>query len=394
MVPGFSGATFERYAPELSGKPYALIDVAGRVAHASDAALAGGIMVSMSAHAVRAKLPECDLRMMRDEYVKEASAEFFDVLANTGLPCERIGPGAGYLDLTQVAPTPDDAREVVTDLGRQLRKRMGERLTPAIGWGDMAKAVARAAAIVAPRGTMRLVPARDAASFMAPLPVSYLPLQSRVVLQLRHLGITSCAGLSGLSSAAIKQRWGAEGVEAQRLARGEDRRPIRPELSNLPLPVEVDFGNPAESADDLIRPLVAKLTESLAVNAHPLEGITHLLIAATDWSRDKYAVVRRFGEPLLNAEAVQRVLESEVQRFKPKAPLTILSAQIMAIGECELKQLTLFGEDMQSARGVDALGEGVRVKYASILQQAQPLVVAHPIPDRRYRYAAALTGGV
>jgi DNA polymerase-4 len=389
-VHGFATATFERYAPELAGKPYVLIDPAGRVEHASPAAHTGGVGAGMSAHRVRAILPECDIRSMREEYLAETNHAFFDVLAATGLPCERIAAGAGYLDLTPVAPSQLDAREVIGSLGRQLRTRLGDGLVPAIGWGEAAKCVARAAAQVARPGTMRLISAQDAATFLAPLPTTYLPLPTGTVLQLHHLGITTCAGLVALSTAAVRQRWGKNGTEAQRLARGEDARPIRPELTTLPEPVEVDLGGPGETTDEIVLPLTQKIMRALEDVAQPLEGITQLALNARAWDKTSYAALRRFGEPLLDAQALQRALEAELRRFKLSAQLTAMSARILAVGEPELRQLTLFGEGDAAPDGPDALPEGLREKYGPALQRVEPLVTAHPIFDHRYRYVNAI----
>ena len=383
----FVGSAFERYAPELHDKPYVLIDPLGRVEHASAPAKLEGIATGMSAHTVRSKLPICDIRTMDERYIAEVNGEFFDILAATGLPCERISPGSGYLDLSTIAPHIHDVREVTADLGRTLRRKLGDALTPAIGWGDQAKFVARAAANVATRGTMRLIPANDAPAFLAPLPITYLPLPIITLQQLKHLGISTCSAFASLSQAAVRQRWGKDGVESQRLARGEDRRTIRPELRTLPHPIEVSFDAPVDAFDQIVLPLSAQLEQALAISAQPLEGITQLKLVAHTWDRKDYAALRRFGDPLTDGTSLRRVLEAELRAFQLTSPLLGMSATILSIGECELRQLSLFDLDQTTTgpAGTEALSESLRLRHASALCRVETLAPTHPILQRRYR---------
>ena len=384
---GFIGGAFERFAPELRDKPYVLIDALGRVEHASAPAQTAGITIGMSAHTVRSRLPICDIRTMDERYIAEVNGEFFDILAATGLPCERISPGSGYLDLSAVAPHLRDVREVTADLGRTLRQKLGEALTPAIGWGDQAKFVARAAASVAPRGTMRLITAGDAPAFLAPLPITHLPLPIPTLQQLKHLGITTCSAFASLSQAAVRQRWGREGVESQKLARGEDRRHIRPELRTLPSPIEVSFDAPVDAFDHIVQPLSVQLEQALAISAQPLEGITQLKLVAHTWDRADHAALRRFGDPLTDGASLRRVLEAELRAFHLTSPLIGMSATIVSIGECELRQLSLFDLDQggHTPGGAESLSESLRIRHAAALCRVETLAPTHPILERRYR---------
>jgi len=86
----------------------------------------------------------------------------------------------------------------------------------------------RLAALVAARlgeGIAIVEPEGDAAA-LAPAPLSLLPLPEELATRLERWGIRTMGELAALPTAGVFERAGAEGVRAQRLARGEDPRPL------------------------------------------------------------------------------------------------------------------------------------------------------------------------
>lgn len=106
---------------------------------------------------------------------EDAQAAFAGVLAHTGLDTEVQGYGIAYVDLSPVARSPSDALPVCAGLGKQVRALLGAELQHALGC-DTSKFTARAAALIAPPGRMRAVNQAYEARFLAPLPVTLLPL--------------------------------------------------------------------------------------------------------------------------------------------------------------------------------------------------------------------------
>jgi nucleotidyltransferase/DNA polymerase involved in DNA repair len=70
----------------------------------------------------------------------------------------------------------------------------------------------------------QLIPPGSDAAFLARVPLTLLPMDTAMREALRTLGITQAGGLAALDASDVERRWGASGVAAWRLARGDDPR--------------------------------------------------------------------------------------------------------------------------------------------------------------------------
>ncbi len=100
------------------------------------------------------------------------------------------------------------------------------------GWDARAGAAKRrfaalAAANVARSGQVLVVSDEQAREFLAPLPLTLLPLRGRRREELRELGITKVGELAGLPGGAVAERLGPDGRRAWGLARGGSSRRVR-----------------------------------------------------------------------------------------------------------------------------------------------------------------------
>ena len=120
-------------------------------------------------------------------------------------------------------------------------------------------AASRMGALAAARlgsGVTVVEPGGDAAS-LAAAPLSLLALSEDLTTRLARWGLRTLGELAALPTAGLFERAGAEGVQAQRLARGEDPRPL---ASWRPVPafeesVECEWGLEA------LEPVVERLGE-------------------------------------------------------------------------------------------------------------------------------------
>ena len=110
------------------------------------------------------------------------------------------------------------------ELGARLRDAaLAAGLSIRVGFAS-----GRLAALVAARlgeGIAIVEPDGDAAA-LAPAPLTLLPLPEELATRLERWGICTIGELAALPTAGLFERAGAEGVRAQRLARGEDPRPL------------------------------------------------------------------------------------------------------------------------------------------------------------------------
>ena len=111
-------------------------------------------------------------------------------------------------------------------------------------------------------GRAVLVPAGATPGFLIPFPVSVLERPDLVDVLVR-LGLTTLGALAALPVADVVGRFGSEGLDAQRLARGLDGRPLQ--LAGHPpdLAVGIEMDPPVERIDQ-----VAFAARSLAGSLH------------------------------------------------------------------------------------------------------------------------------
>jgi protein ImuB len=95
--------------------------------------------------------------------------------------------------------------------------------------GVAGSCIAAAVATREPGVAWRVVPPGRDASFLARRSLDHLPMEPAMREALQLLGLRHCGELAGFAAADVELRWGAHGVRAWRLARGEDDRwPFRP----------------------------------------------------------------------------------------------------------------------------------------------------------------------
>jgi protein ImuB len=109
-----------------------------------------------------------------------------------------------------------------------------------------------------------VVPPGDSPAFLAPFPTTMLDRTDFTDL-LRRLGITTLGALAALDERDVLDRFGDDGVRAQRLARGLDERPLVTRPPRAELSAQEAFDPPAERVD-----VVAFAARGLAEHLHQL----------------------------------------------------------------------------------------------------------------------------
>jgi protein ImuB len=112
-----------------------------------------------------------------------------------------------------------------------------------------------------------IVPAGGDAAYLAPAPLELIPMEGELRATLAALGIGTAGAFAALDSEDVERRWGALGLAAWRLARGEDVR--RPVLTTVAArhAVEVELSSPATTMEPvlfLLRPAIDRLARALA----------------------------------------------------------------------------------------------------------------------------------
>ena len=103
------------------------------------------------------------------------------------------------------------------------------------------------------------IPRQGCARYLAPAPLGLVPMSDDLRDALRMLGLTTVGALAALDAGDVEQRWGADGLTAWRLARGDDpRRPglVRVEAARS---ASVELPGAVESVEPILFVLRAQL---------------------------------------------------------------------------------------------------------------------------------------
>jgi protein ImuB len=178
----------------------------------------------------------------------------YPVLADFSPVVEWAGP-AIYLDLAGLVTHRPAA--LLEALNRAVRQTIHQ--SPGVGLAG-GKFPARVAATSLGAGRGLVITPGCEAGFLRPLPVGLLPLPAEMARQFRLLGLETLGQLAALPPGAVLDRFGREGRALQRLAQGNDDRPLRPYKPQ-----------PALTAHRLFDP---PLTNRLALDAAVAELLT------------------------------------------------------------------------------------------------------------------------
>src|ERR1019366_2653480 len=182
-------------------------------------------------------------------------------------------------------------------------------------------------------GVTVIAPGREA-EVLAPLPVNLLgtafpdhgPARSTAMssetAELLHLwGIRTFGEFAKLPPLGVAARIGDEGVNLQRLARGEGYRQLRPIVDPLEFEEELELDDPVE----LIEPLSFILSRLLndvcgRLGARSL-ATNEIRLRLTLENAPEHAVWLRLPVPMLDAKAFLKMLQLDLSGRPPVAPV-------------------------------------------------------------------------
>ena len=161
-----------------------------------------------------------------DTYSAE-SAEVMAILRRVSDVVEPVSIDEAFLDVTGSLRALGDGPAIARRLKDAIRDE--RRLTASVGVAT-SKLVAKIASDMRKPDGLVVVPPGEEAAYLAPLPVRRLwGVGPKMEEQLARLGIATIGDLAALEPARLERRLGTHGHDLQRLARGEDDRPVAAE---------------------------------------------------------------------------------------------------------------------------------------------------------------------
>jgi protein ImuB len=225
VIPGFELRVALQKRPRLRLEPAALAPEPGvepLLGPVTASAAAAGIEPGMRLGEALATCPSLQLVDPDPAAAEEAWEGIVRRLEDAGFSVDPAAPGCAYFETRGV-------ERLYGGLEPALKRALA-----AVGpeWDARAGAARRrfaalAAANVARSGQALVVSDEHAREFLAPLPLTLLPLQARQQQELAELGITRLGELAGLPGGAVAERLGPDGRRAWGLARGGSSRRVR-----------------------------------------------------------------------------------------------------------------------------------------------------------------------
>jgi DNA polymerase IV len=385
-IPDFLIRLHLRRHPQQEASPLALLGGDGRVWAASALARECGVGVDLTASQARLRCPDLRLFPLQSDEAEAEQSAFLGRLAAGGLPVESLGWGAAYLDLRWLATDRAKVEPFCVDIGRALRQELGEALTPSLGW-DSGKFTARAAALAAEPGHMRLVDRRDEVSFLGPLPIALLPLPAQALQNLAWLGIRTLGQYAALPEVAVWQRFGQAGKLARAWARGRDTRPVQPTVGQKPESVTVTFDQPEGLLGPVLDAVMAALHPRLAEIIAQMAGIRRLRLQLHFLDNSSRTVDIAYVEAVDQEARLHAVLRHKLETVNWPAEVEAVTLWILETGERSLAQGFLFPEFNQPAAGSSSVETQnlapLQGRYGSIFFQGNVVDAHHPVPERR-----------
>ena len=239
-----------------------------------------------------------------------------------------------------------------------------------------------------------LVPSGGCARYLAPAPLGLLPIARALRDTLEPLGIRTVGALAALEPGDVEARWGAEGLAAWRLARGDD--PRRPGLVRVEAPrqMSVELPAPVDRAEPVLFIVRAQLQRLLA--GCMADGRAAAAVAITlilDEGRGR-AITRevRPARPMARLEPLLDQCRSLLAQWVLSAPIVGVTVSIPSTAPLTADQGDLL---LPSWREMAHQAEAVFARLKAVLdpeQRGDVVVQAMPRDTHRVEETGAWTG--
>jgi nucleotidyltransferase/DNA polymerase involved in DNA repair len=364
VIPAFDLRAALRLRPSLQALPAALAPLPGTeplIGSITGAAEASGVRPGMRLGEALAMCPQLELVEQDPATAEQAWEEILRRLEDAGFGVEPGEPGTVFFESKGV-------ERLYGGLEPALKRALA-----AVGtvWDARAGAAERrfaalAAANVARPGQALIVSDDRTRSFLAPLPLTLLPLERDRYEELEELGVRTIGQLAGLPGAAVAERLGSDGRRAWSLAGGhgtdgQDRR-VSPRRPAAALYETLEFPEAVGNELTLRRGLGVLLDRLLArperAGRPPRKvAVWARLVGGASWRR---TVTLR--EPTADPARLRAALAPKLAELP--APALKLRLEVSELAEHTGEQLELVAAEGDVLQG--RLREGLRQVKAAV----------------------------
>jgi DNA polymerase IV len=309
---------------------------------------------------------------------------------------ELAAGGEAYVEVDGLGEPVAFAARVGAYLHQRLRSR------PALGLGSnkfvarIAAGLAAGAALVDGELPPCLVPYGSERSSLAPLAIGEcLPEMPDFSRRLKLFGLRRLGDLASMPLAAVQAQFGAEGLQALKLARGEDSRRLQP----WEPPQRIEEKSRLEPAVDNLTPLlfvarglVDRLGERLIEGGYAVTTV-RLRLELDDSPKAPIEAQLKLRAPMSTGEELWTPVSQLLQRQVMTAPVSRLCLRVSGFCPAQSRQVDLLTradgrlEDITRQLHLVADAHGVELVRMPALAPVAPLV-----DERRHHWTDAAEG--
>lgn len=347
QVPFFAAAVERQHLPSLAGEPLVLLGT-HKVDAVSEAAFQQGVLPGMSVAQAEATCAEAhQLRASPSRY-RRAFQKLVRVLSTFSPTIEAANTWNGgpyglahcYVDLGRLKPLA--AMGMAQTLSQTVHGEAGLPVSVALAEGKFPAAMAAACGYPA---KALLVGLGHEADFLSPLPVNLLPLDRETGRQFALLGIRTMGDLAALPSDAVLARFGYDGRFWQKLAQGQDDRPLRSHVHQEELQVGRQLDEPvagAQTVEAITGQLVGELVTELH-RADLMAGELSLCLQLEDGGNQEASL--SLPQATANACELLARFQTLLDRLTVSSGITGVALTCAGLSPIAGRQLDLFPHD-------------------------------------------------
>ncbi len=381
LLPAFELQAALRDRPRLCLRAAALAPLPGAeplLGPVTAAAEAVGVTPGMRLGEALALCPSIALVERDPAGVESEWEQIIRRLEDNGFAVESVEPGCLYFETRGV----ERLYGGVTPALKRALASVGASWNVCAGAADRRFAALAAAAIARPGQAVVVDDARTK-EFLAPLPLTLLPMEDTPREDLERLGIKKIGQLAGLPGGAVAERLGPVGRRAWSLARGEDGTHVTARPPATDLVERLDFPEAVGNELTLRRALTALLDRILDRPERGGKEIRKVALSARLVGGGSWRRTLTLREPSAERGTLRAALGPKLAELP--APVLSLGIELLTLVESEGRQLALIqpqGEELQTR-----LSEGLRQVRASAGTGAVATVVEvapwSRIPEQR-----------
>jgi len=337
VIPGFELRAALRAEPVLAERPAALAPLPGTeplLGPVTAAADAVGVRPGMRLGEALATCPGLVLVEQDPATAREEWEGVLRRLEDAGFAVDSADLGCVYFETRGV-------ERLYGGLEAALKRALaavGSAWDPRVGAAER-RFAALAAANVARPGQVLIVSDDRTSEFLAPLPLSLLPLPPKRYAELEQLGVRKLGQLAGLPGSAVAERLGPDGRRAWGLARGGRAGRVRGRRPPAEIVESLEFPEAVGNELTLRRAFGALLDRMLARPERDGRFARKVAIAARLVGGGSWRRTVTLRDPTAERDRLRAALAPKLSELP--APVLELRLEIVALTESRGQQLEL-----------------------------------------------------